>query len=149
MSATVRATEAIGLAATIDSKNGTGSYYSDAISLDADAGRRFVAYVNVGTIGSSATVDFEFQWSATSGGTYATVTGAKITQDTAGSLTHRVEVTADQVKAAFPTATYMKGYLKTLVAATPTGVVVTAHDQAHMPAVSNAAHAGQTVATVS
>ena len=130
------------LVSTIQTKNGVGSYYGDAISLDSEIGRRFIAYVNEGTIGSSGTVDFEFQWSATSGGTYATITGAKMTQDATGGKTFSVEVSTEAIIALFPTAKYMKPYLKTLVAATPTAVTVIATEMAHPPCTNSAANAG-------
>jgi hypothetical protein len=145
MSINLRNTEDSALVATIQTVNGTGSYYSDAIPLQADYGRRFLAVVNVGTIGSSGTVDFGFQWSATVSGTYASITGAAITQDTAGTLTHLIEVSTEQVLAAYPLATYMKGYLKTLVAATPTGVTVRSTDAAHKPITNTATYTGQVV----
>lgn len=144
-----RITETENLVATIQTVNGTGSYYSDAINLNGDSGRRFEADVNVGAIGASATVDFEFQWSATSGGTYATVTGTAITQDTAGSKTHRVECSTEQVVQLHPTAKFIKGYLKTLVAATPTGVTIRSKDMNYLPATNSASAIGQVVNGVS
>jgi hypothetical protein len=46
---------------------------------------RIMAILNVGVLGSSATVDAGFKASATIAGTYATVTGTTITQITAGA----------------------------------------------------------------
>jgi hypothetical protein len=141
-----RISETHNLVSTIQAKNGTGSYYGDAISLDSTIGRRFVAYVNEGTIGSSGTVDFEFQWSATSGGTYATITGAKMVQDLTGGKTFQVEIATEAIIQLFPTAKWMKPYLKTLVAATPTSVIVVATEMAYVPCPQSAANAGAVVA---
>lgn len=141
-----RITEETNLVSTIQTKNGTGSYYGDAISLDSTIGRRFIAYVSEGAIGSSGTVDFEFQWSATQGGTYATITGAKMAQDLVGGKTFMVELTTEAIIQLFPTAKWMKPYLKTLVAATPTSVVVLATQMAYLPCPQSAANAGAVVA---
>ena len=46
---------------------------------------RVMAILNLGTLGSSATVNAHFTASATSGGSYATITGTTITQITSGS----------------------------------------------------------------
>ncbi len=143
-----RITEETNLVSTIQVKNATGSYLGDAISLDSDTGRRFVAYVNVGTIGSSGTVDFEFRWSATSTGTYVTITGSGIVQDVAGGKTHQVEVSTEQIVAFASGAKWMKPYLKTLVAATPTSVVVLAREMAHPPCTNGAANNGQSIVTL-
>lgn len=145
MGYSVRLTESENVISTIQTKNSTGSYYGDVINLAQDNGRRFEADINVGAIGASATVDFEFQWSATSGGTYATVTGSAITQDTTGGKTHRVEVNTEQVLQLYPTARFMKPYLKTLVAATPTGVVVRSSDSTFQPITNGASAIGQIV----
>jgi hypothetical protein len=144
-----RITEQENLAATIQSVSGVGSYYSDAISLNGDSGRRFEADVNVGTPGVGGTVDFEFQWSATSAGAYATVTGAKITQDATGGKTHRVELSTEQILQLFPTARFIKGYLKTLVAATPTGVTIRGTDTNYRPTGNATSSIGQIVNAVS
>jgi hypothetical protein len=140
-----RITECTNLVATIQTKNATGSYYSDAISLASNIGRRYVAYVSEGTIGSSGTVDFQFQWSATSGGTYATITGTAMAQDTVGGKTFMIETNTEQVISFAPTATYMKGYLKTLVAATPTSVIILATEMDYKPCTQSAANAGATI----
>jgi hypothetical protein len=47
--------------------------------------RRIMFLVNVGALGTSATVDFKVQACATQGGTYADVTGTSITQITSGA----------------------------------------------------------------
>lgn len=144
MSYAVRATESVSVVATIQTVNGVGSWYSDAI--DISKYRRFVAYINEGTIGSSSTVDFGFQGSATSGGSYATtgLTTSAITQDTAGSILNVVEVATEQVYNAAPTVAYLKGYLKIAVAATPTSVTILGFEPRYAPISNEAAKASPT-----
>lgn len=121
----------------IASVSGIGSYYSDPISLDCDTGRKFVALVNTGTIGSSGTVDFTFATSTTAQGTYTAYSASAITQLTqsgdTGTKLSVVEVSTEAVKAAVSGAKYLKGYLKTLTAATPCSVTIIAVDPAHKP----------------
>ena len=74
----VRISEATNIVGTIQTASGTGTYASDVWSLSSQYGRRFIAYVNIGVIGSSGTVAYTFQVSTTSTGTYTSVTGGAI-----------------------------------------------------------------------
>lgn len=99
--------------------------YSDAIPLDAIGhGRRFVADVMLGTIGSGASVTGGFYWCATSGGFYVAITGVQMTADTAGSRAHVVEVSTEQVLAFAPTAGFIKFAIVSATANTTCAVVV-------------------------
>ena len=134
MTMTMRVTEESAVVGFIASNAGTaGTFLSDAISLDADTGLRFVADINTGTIGSSGTVDAQFRWSATSGGTYATVTGTAMTQNTTGSKVDSIEVMVENILANFPLANYIKLQVITAVAATPFSAVIRGFDGAHKP----------------
>jgi hypothetical protein len=131
---TNRVTEESTVVGFIGSNAGTaGTFLSDAVSLDSENGRRFLADIVVGTIGSSATVDAKFRWSATSGGTYADVTGTAMAQDITGSRVDTIETTAEYVKATYPTANYIKLQVITAVAATPFGAVIRGYDGGHKP----------------
>ena len=145
MPMTERMGEGLNLCSAIQSISGTGSYYGDAIKLDNTTGRRFLMIVNVGAIGSSATVDAELRWSATSSGTYVTITGTAIVQDVAGGKDHVIEVSTEQVMNFAAGARFMKPYIKTLVAATPISVVVLGANMAYPPATNSAANIGQVI----
>lgn len=122
------------------------AYKTDAI--DMSKYRRFLFIVPVGVIGSSATVDFNVAWSATSGGTYASLgTGAAIVQDTAGSDWHLIEVATEFVYNAHPTAGWLKGQLTIGTANTPCAVVALGFDPRLKPVTQDAAAIGQTLAT--
>jgi len=134
MTMTARVTEESTVVAYIASQAGTANtYYSDAISIDADTARRLVAYVNVGAIGTNATVDASLAWCNTSGGSYSAITSTAITQDTTGSHVHQLEATVENILANFPTAKYVKAKVITAVNATPFGVTVVGFDPAHRP----------------
>jgi len=119
-----------------------GSYLTGAI--DMSLYRRLVAYILGGVIGSSGTVDGKWQWSATSGGSYATLTATALVQDVAGSKFHADEVAIEQVYALQPTAKFLKYSLVTAVAATPVGVIVVGFDASYLP-VTQGTIAGQIV----
>jgi len=132
-----RASEALPPVAAIPAFSGIASYYSDAISLDSNRGRRFAMYGIVGALGSSGTVDANFQWSTTAQGSYTVYTPSAITQivqgTTAGPGVFMTEVTTEELIAANPTAKYMKGYIRTLVAATAAAAVVIGIDPSTKP----------------
>lgn len=136
--------ENVGLVATIEPVSAAGSYLTDAIDLGI--ARRLIAYIPVGTIGASATVDFAFEWATTSGGTYTVLTtGYAITQDTTGSKCHIVEFAVEQLKAANPTARFVKGKLTIGTAATPCAVVVLGGSERYQPVANQAAAIGQVI----
>lgn len=85
--------------------------------------RRVLFDINLGALGSSATVDFKVQASATSGGTYTDVAGTTVTQITAGATNFlRVEVRAETLGSASQ-GPWVKGVLTVAVAASQTSVV--------------------------
>lgn len=134
MSMSNRITEdATVVAQTLSNAGTAGIFLSDAVSLDCDTGRRFLAIIQLGVIGSSGTVAAVLQWSATSSGTYANITGTAIVTDTAGSKTHLIEASVEQIKQFAPTAAFMKLSVTTAVAATPFGAVILGFDGAHKP----------------
>lgn len=144
----VRISEATNIVGTIQTASGTGTYASDVWSLSSQYGRRFIAYVNIGVIGSSGTVAYTFQVSTTSTGTYTSVTGGAIESNTTGGQTPSVEVDIEQVYNSYPTAKFMRGYLTLGVAGTQTGVVILSTEMSNMPVGTyNAANALATVVT--
>ena len=71
----------VAVCATIDpDANAIGTVYSDAI--DSAAFDTTCWALMCGTLGSSATIDFKLQSSATSGGSYADISGKAATQIT-------------------------------------------------------------------
>lgn len=134
MSMTNRVTEGSAVLGTIGANAGTaGTFLSNAIPLDCDSARRIVADINLGTIGASGTVDAKLRWSATSGGTYADVTGTAMTQDVTGSRVDTIEASVEQIMSFAPTANFVKLQVITAVAATPFSAVIRGFDAAHLP----------------
>ena len=83
-----------------------------------------VLIVNAGVIGSSGTIDCKIQSSATSGGTYADITGAAITQMTeAGSSSGTSQAVNFELTAGKP---FVKTVLVNATAAAIQGVFVIA-----------------------
>ncbi len=140
---TARPNEVINIAGTIQPAPGTaGTLLSDAIPLDSDTGRRFLATVLTGTIGSSGTVDVSFVGATTSGGSYTiALTGSAITQDITGGNVHMIVIGTDWILANAPTAKFIKLKIVTAVAATPVAAIVQGFDCAHNPPTNNAAAA--------
>jgi hypothetical protein len=68
-------------------------------NIDMSKLQRLMFIIDVGSVGAAGTVDFKLQSSATSGGTYADITGTAITQVTASSKIVTVELRADQLPA--------------------------------------------------
>ena len=137
MSYNERGSEALPVVGAIPAFSGIASYYSDAISLDSLRGRRLYMVINTGALGSSGTVDANLQWSTTAQGSYTVYTPSAITQivqgTTAGPCVVTTEVSVEQVVAANPTAKYMKGYIRTLVAATAASVSILGLEPAVKP----------------
>jgi hypothetical protein len=101
---------------------GAGTQLTAAIDM-ANV-RRVLFVIQTGVLGASATVDFKITGSATSGGTYADVTGRSITQIVKASGDNKLallEVTAEQVGA--QGWRYIKGSLTVGTAASIVGVV--------------------------
>jgi hypothetical protein len=101
-----RVTETTSRAGCITNSGAAASYLSDAIPLAQV--RRLVADIVVPTISNSATVNAYILWSSTSGGTYSTVTGTTLTQDTTGAHWNYIETTAEYIQSLFSAATYCK-----------------------------------------
>lgn len=134
MTMTAKPSEVSTVVGFIGANAGTaGTFTSDAISLDSGTGRRFVADINMGTIGSSGTVDAMFRWCATSGGGYADMTETSMTQNTTGSKVDTIEAAVEQIMAKYPLAKYIKLQVVTAVAATPFAATVRSWDAAHHP----------------
>ena len=78
----------------------TGTTASDTIDMKNRGRVMFI--VQAGTLGSSATLDFKLQGCATSGGTYADISGKAVTQLTeAGTDSDKqaiVEISAEELK---------------------------------------------------
>lgn len=145
MPLTNRVTEEATVVGVIAASGGSaGTQLSEAISLASSTARRLVAYLNVGTIGSSATVDAHFKWAATSGGSYTTITSTAITQDTTGSKVHQVELLVEKLIADQPTAKYVKFEVTVGTASTPYAATVVGFDSPYLP-VTAGADVGQTV----
>jgi len=130
-----RLSERLAVVATIDpDAYGTGTQESDVI--DMKNRNRVLFIVQAGTLGSSATLDFQVHGCATSNGTYALITGKAITQLTeAGTDSDKqamVEVTAEEVAAAG--YRYIKGLLVVGTATSDAGAIALAGDLAYYPA---------------
>jgi len=146
MAMTSRQTEistVVGYIAANAGATASSPWLSDAISLDCDTARRLVAYINVGTIGSSSTVDAKFQYATASGGTYNDITNTAMTQDTTGSHVHQTEVLVENIYNNYPTAKWVKLRVAIAVAATPFSATIVGFDPAHYP-VSAGADVGTT-----
>lgn len=99
--------------------------------------RRIFAVVQVGALGSSATVNAKFTAAPTSGGSYVDVTGAAITQvDTAGSKIAILELKAETL-AALGLGGFVKLSLTVGTAATLTSAVIYGSCARYEPASDN------------
>jgi len=109
MAYSARLSEVEPIIGAVRTSGSTGSWYTDAIDLSTVRRARFL--VIVPTLSGGATVDFGVQTSATSGGAYAALSGASITQETTGNKVFDIEVSTEAVVNASGNQ-YMKGYLK-------------------------------------
>jgi hypothetical protein len=91
-----------------------------------------MATIQVGTPGSSGTVNAQFLWSATSGGSYAAVTGAQMTAMTATGI-QQIEIRGDRVNAAAQ-GPFFKLQVITAVAPTPFSAIVQGGNARFQPA---------------
>jgi hypothetical protein len=101
----------------------TGSSPYDTAAIGIAKVRRVLFIVDVGTVGASGTVDFKARWCATSGGTYADITGASITQIVASTAYAILEVAVETVVNLNPTAQFIKGRLTIGTAASQVAVI--------------------------
>ncbi len=134
MGYTERLSEQLAVVACIDpDAYGTGAQSSDAIDMRYH--RRVIFIVQVGTLGTNATVDFKVQECATSGGSYSDLSGKSITQLTdAGTDDDKqaiVEVAAEEMGAGMR---YLKGVLTIGTAASDAGVIALADCTRYHPA---------------
>ena len=67
------------------------------INIDMSKVRRLIVFVMTGVMGTSGTVDAKLRASKTSGGTYADIPGASITQITANNKVASIEVRDDEL----------------------------------------------------
>lgn len=98
--------------------------------------RKVVFLIDSGTLGASGTLDFVVKWSATSGGTYAAVTGTAVTQMVVATDNNKyvqVEVAADKLATFAPTAKFVKGSLTPGTAASNSNVTVLGFLSGHEP----------------
>ncbi len=132
----------------IPASNAAGALLTGAIDLSKY--RRFVFIIPVGVIGSN-TVDFAVQWSATSAGTYATLTGTSIAQvktaNSNGSKVQVVEVSTEQIINQQSGATFIKGLLTTGTSNVIACVVVIGLEPRFLPPTAGTAQA-QAVSTL-
>jgi hypothetical protein len=133
MGYTQRITETEPLVGTVITTGSIGSWYTDAISLSSDSGRRFRFLVNVPTLSGGAKVDFNVQTAATSGGTYTALSGCSIAQEGTGGKLFQIEVSTEYLVNAVSTAKYMKGYLIVTSASANPSVSCYGADAAHLP----------------
>lgn len=128
-----RLTEALAVLAQLAPANQTAAAHAVGPFSIAEFGR-VIFLINVGVLGSSATVDFKVQASATSGGTYADVSGTSITQITSGATNFvTVEVTREALMASSQ-GPYIKGVLTVGTAASQAGVVALGAEPRYGPA---------------
>jgi hypothetical protein len=136
MALTSRMTEistVVGFIAANSGATGSSPWLSDAISLDCDTARRLVAYINVGTLGGSSTVDAKFQYATASGGSYSDITNTAMTQDTTGSRVDQIEAMVENIYNNYPTAKWVKLRVAIGTAATPFSATIVGYDPAHVP----------------
>lgn len=141
---TNKVTEETAIVATITpASNSAATYLTGAV--DMSLYRRVVFVFHGGAISGGATVDFKLRSSATSGGTYADITGKAITQITSGSENiAQIEVTMADLAAGHR---YVKGSLTIGTAAHVCGVKAYARIGRNKPeSAGNVATVVQTVA---
>jgi hypothetical protein len=137
---TNRPGEVVDILATIQPIAGTpGTFLSDAIALSSATGRRLWALIQCGAIGSSATVTASLVGSATSGGSYAAITGAALTADSTGGNVHTITAGIDWIKYVAPTVNFVKLQVVTATAATPISGIVLGFDCSNNPPANPAA----------
>jgi hypothetical protein len=114
-----------------------GTYSTSAVNLQKF--RKVLFVIDTGSMGSSATIDFQVKAATTSGGSYSAVPGTSITQATqAGSNGNKwvfVEVSADHLQNAMGGSyQYLKGALTVGTAACVCNVLVLGALGGHEPA---------------
>lgn len=103
----------------------TGTQASDAIDMSLH--REVMFIVQVGTLGTSATVDFKAMECATSGGTYTLIANKAITQLTdAGTDDDKQAIVVVKASDLGAGMRYLKGSLRIGAAASDAGVVALA-----------------------
>lgn len=110
------------------------AYETDVV--DMSKFERLVAFVQAGTLGTSATLDFKLQGATTSGGSYADISGAAITQLTqAGTDSDKVAVLELKAESIASTGyRYVKGVLTVGTATSDCGAILLGFDAKYNPA---------------
>lgn len=138
MSYIPRLSEELAVVATIDpDAYTTGTQTSDIIDMRYH--KRVMFIITVGTLGSSATVDFTvFGDSAAAMGSEVALTGKVITQLTeAGTDSDKqaiVEVTAEELASQIVGGRYIRGKMAVLVATSDAGAIALADRSRYAPA---------------
>jgi hypothetical protein len=117
------------LAEILPSAQTVGTVTSSPFQLNKS--RKAMATIMVGTPGSGGNVNAKFRWCATSGGTYADVTGAAMTQMTTAGI-QQIEIRADRVNA-LGFGPFFQLSMTVATATTPTAAVVQGADARYMP----------------
>jgi hypothetical protein len=118
--------EELAIVGTIDpDAYAANSYETDVIALEN--GRRVVFVVMAGDLGSSATLDFKVQGATSSGGSYADISGASITQLTqAGSDSDKqvvLEISNEYIENLGLGYTHIKGVMTVGTATSDCGAI--------------------------
>ncbi len=117
--------------------------HSKTEAIDLSRARRWLMQVVVPTLSGGATVNVALGWSATSNGTFVTITGATIPAETVGNDVLTVELTTDSVTNFAPTAKWMQGYIHATVAsAGNVSAVVTGYQLRFLPGTDQSPMAG-------
>ena len=103
-----------------------GSY--DTTAIDMGSFRQVAFLIDTGTLGASATVDFQLTGCATSGGSFTAISGTSITQATASSKYVVVSITSDKLTSLGLGYRYIKGHLTIGTATSVCAVAVIASD---------------------
>jgi hypothetical protein len=107
-----------------------GTVYTAAIEMNRV--NQLVAIVNIGEITGDGTVNFALQQSATSGGSYTTITDKAMTEiETDGDKQVVISLDASEIGKDKP---FVKGNLTTAVAAVDVGVVILGSTARYDPA---------------
>lgn len=103
-------------------------------AVDLGAVRQVAFLVDSGTLGSSATLDFQLLGSATSGGSYTAITGTAITTITASNKYAIVSTTNEYINELALGYRYIKGQVTIGTATSTVAVTVIASDTEFEPA---------------
>ena len=91
-------TQGLTVLAKLDPQSMAAGTDTSMTNIDLSKVRRLMLIGLVGSVGGAGTVDCKLRASKTSGGAYSDITGAAITQITAGSKVFTIEVRDDQLQ---------------------------------------------------